>query len=186
MVSKTKQPRKRTLTTNTVRFVVNGINVELEIGDKPHQIETSHTLSYTLRETLGLTGTKISCDEGACGACTVIMDNKAVLSCKILTIECEGKSITTIEGLKDQKTGALHPLQQSFIDHTAFQCGFCTPGMIMASKALLDKNPSPYRRGGQGSALGKFLPMYQPLPGYQGRYVRGRKGGRKWEMTTDT
>ena len=143
MVSKTKQPRKRTLKTDTVRFVVNGINVEFEIGDKPHQIETSHTLSYTLRETLGLTGTKISCDEGACGACTVIMDNKAVLSCKILTIECEGKSITTIEGLKDRKTGALHPLQQSFIDHTAFQCGFCTPGMIMASKALLDRNPFP-------------------------------------------
>ena len=156
MVSKTKQPRKRTLTTNTVRFVVNGINVELEIGDKPHQIETSHTLSFTLRETLGLTGTKISCDEGACGACTVIMDNKAVLSCKILTIECEGKSITTIEGLKDQKTGALHPLQQSFIDHTAFQCGFCTPGMIMTSKALLDKNPYPTEEELKEALSGNF------------------------------
>ena len=105
MVSKTKQPRKRTLTTDPVRFVVNGINVEFEIGDKPHQIEPSHTLSHTLRETLGLTGTKISCDDGACGACTVIMDGKAVLSCKILTVECDGKTVTTIEGLRTGKQG---------------------------------------------------------------------------------
>jgi aerobic-type carbon monoxide dehydrogenase small subunit (CoxS/CutS family) len=84
------------------------------------------------------------------------MDNKAVLSCKILTIECEGKSITTIEGLKDQKTGALHPLQQSFIDHTAFQCGFCTPGMIMTSKALLDKNPYPTEEELKEALSGNF------------------------------
>ena len=86
---------------------------------------------------------QISCDQGACGCCTVIMDGKAVLSCKILTIECDGKTITTIEGLRDRKTGALDPLQQSFIDHTAFQCGFCTPGMIMTAKALLNENPHP-------------------------------------------
>ena len=143
MNAKRTKSKKGMQKTKNVSFTVNGNAVELEIGSKSYQIETSHTLSYTLRETLGLTGTKVSCDEGACGACTVIMDGKAVLSCKILTIECEGKTITTIEGLADSETGNLHPLQQSFVDNTAFQCGYCTPGMIMTSKALLDKNPHP-------------------------------------------
>jgi len=124
-------PRK-----HNISFTVNGRPYELEVAP-------SHTMAYTLRETLGLTGTKIACDRGACGACTVLIDGKAVLSCMTLTVECDGKSITTIEGIEDPKTGKLHPLQQSFIDNTAFQCGFCTPGIIMSSKALLDKNPSP-------------------------------------------
>ena len=115
-------------------------------GAKPGEISPSHTLSQTLRETLGLTGTKISCDEGACGCCTVIMDGKAVLSCKILTIECDGKTITTIEGLRDPKTGALDPLQQAFIDHTAFQCGFCTPGMIMTARPSSTKTLTPRKK----------------------------------------
>ncbi|MFP3880038.1 MAG: (2Fe-2S)-binding protein [Dehalococcoidia bacterium] len=102
-----------------------------------------HTLAHTLRETLGLAGTKIDCDHGACGGCTVIMDGDPILSCMTLTVECDGKSITTIEGLKDPQTGGLDPLQQAFIDHSAFQCGFCTPGMIMAARALLDKTPDP-------------------------------------------
>jgi aerobic-type carbon monoxide dehydrogenase small subunit (CoxS/CutS family) len=92
---------------------------------------------------LGLTGTKIGCDDGACGACTVLINGKPILSCLTLTIECDGKSIATIEGLADPKTGALDLLQQAFIDHTAFQCGFCTPGIIMGAKALLNENPSP-------------------------------------------
>jgi len=124
-------------------LVVNGQTLELNIGDRPGEVAPFHTLSETLRETLGLTGTKVSCDNGACGACTVIMDGKAVLSCKLLTVECNGKSILTIEGLRDQKAGALDPLQQAFIDQTAFQCGFCTPGMIMTAKALLNENPFP-------------------------------------------
>ena len=115
----------------------------LEIGTHPHQVATSHALAHTLRETLGLTGTKVTCDSGACGSCTVLMDGRAVLSCMTLTVECGGASIVTIEGLADPKSGRLDPLQQSFIDHTAFQCGFCTPGMILSAKALLDANRSP-------------------------------------------
>jgi aerobic carbon-monoxide dehydrogenase small subunit len=128
---------------DVVTLAVNGQKYELNVGDMSGEVQPFHTLSETLRETLGLTGTKVSCDEGACGCCTVIMDGKAVLSCKLLTVECDGKALTTIEGLKDQKTGKLDPLQQAFIDHTAFQCGFCTPGMIMTAKALLSENPSP-------------------------------------------
>jgi aerobic-type carbon monoxide dehydrogenase small subunit (CoxS/CutS family) len=124
-------------------LTVNGQRYELEIGSRPHEVDPSHTLVHTLRETLGLTGTKIGCDRGACGACTVLMDGKQVLSCMILTIEAEGKSITTVEGLRDPKTGDLDPLQQAFIDHTAFQCGFCTPGILMSAKALLHENSSP-------------------------------------------
>lgn len=126
-----------------ISLSVNGRAIELAVGSRPGEVEPFHTLSHTLRDTLGLTGTKISCDEGACGCCTVIMNGKAVLSCKILTVECEGKSIETIEGLKNPETGELDPLQQAFIDHTAFQCGFCTPGIIMTAKALLNDNPHP-------------------------------------------
>ena len=123
--------------------------ISLTVNGKPHElmvgkdIQPEDTLVHTLRETLGFTGTKIACDHGGCGACTVIMDGEAVLSCTILTVECDGKDVTTIEGLEDLKTGELHPVQQAFIDYTAFQCGFCTPGIIMSAKALLDKNPSP-------------------------------------------
>lgn len=123
--------------------------IHLKINGEPHEflvgkdIQASHTLAHTLRETLGLMGTKISCDHGGCCSCTVLMDGEPILSCMTLTIECKGKNIVTIEGLKDRNTGALNPLQQSFIDHSAFQCGFCTPGMIMSAQALLDKTPDP-------------------------------------------
>ena len=123
-----------------INLEVNGKQHELIIGK---DITPSDTLAETLRNNLGLLGTKISCDRGACGACTVIINGEAVLSCTMLTVECDGMSVTTIEGLEDPKTGALDPLQQSFIDHTAFQCGFCTPGIIMTVKALLNKNPKP-------------------------------------------
>jgi aerobic-type carbon monoxide dehydrogenase small subunit (CoxS/CutS family) len=135
--SKKKQSRE------TIILSVNGIFHELEVGDKSYQVAPSHTLAHTLRETLGLTGTKIGCDQGSCGSCTVLMDGDPVLSCMILTVECNGRHIITIEGLQNQETGKLDPLQQCFIDHTAFQCGFCTPGIIMATKALLDRNPAP-------------------------------------------
>lgn len=127
----------------TISIKINGEIYEFEIGEKNWQIKPHYTLAYTLREILGLTGTKISCDNGACGACTVLMDGKAVLSCIILTVECNGKEILTIEGLKDSNTGELSPLQKKFVEHNAFQCGFCTPGMIMTSEALLRKNPRP-------------------------------------------
>ncbi len=132
-----------TIDEQYVSFMVNGQQYELRVGDRPGEVNPSHTLAYTLRETLGLTGTKIACNEGACGACTVIMDGQAVVSCMLLTVECGGRNIQTIEGLADPQTGELHPLQQAFVDKTAFQCGFCTPGIIMSAKALLDQNPSP-------------------------------------------
>lgn len=128
---------------NAITLYVNGTTYEFSIGNRFGQIPGSETLTQTLRERLGLTGTKKSCEEGACGCCTVIMDGDAVTSCMLLTVDCDGKHITTIEGLQNQKTGELDPLQQAFIDEYAFQCGYCTPGIIMASKALLDKNPRP-------------------------------------------
>jgi carbon-monoxide dehydrogenase small subunit len=142
--------------TKSISLTVNGQVYELDVGRKPGQIDPSHTLVYTLRETLGLTGAKSSCGQGACGACTVIMDSKAVPSCRVLTIECDGKHITTIEGLRDPKTGALDPLQQAFIDYTAFQCGFCTPGILMTSKALLNENPHPTEEEVKEALSGNF------------------------------
>lgn len=139
-----------------ISLTVNGQLYELVTGTGAGKVDPSDTLSFTLRETLGLIGTKVSCDSGACGGCTVLMDGEAVLSCSLLTIECAGKEITTIEGLKNCKTGELDPLQQSFIDRTAFQCGFCTPGMIMASKALLNDNPSPTEEEVKEALSGNF------------------------------
>ena len=139
-----------------IALTVNGVSHELEVGREPDQVAPSHTLAHTLRETLGLTGTKVSCDNGACGCCTVLMDEKAVLSCMTLTVECDGKEITTIEGLGDPREGKLDALQQAFIDHTAFQCGFCTPGMIMSAKALLNENPSPTEEEVKEALSGNF------------------------------
>jgi aerobic-type carbon monoxide dehydrogenase small subunit (CoxS/CutS family) len=126
----------------TIALTVNGISHELEVGDRPFQVAPWHTLAHTLREILNLTGTKVGCDQGACGSCTVMMDGVAILSCMTLSIECHGRKITTIEGLTDQRSGKLDPIQEAFVDHTAFQCGFCTPGMIMAAKSLLNRNPA--------------------------------------------
>jgi aerobic-type carbon monoxide dehydrogenase small subunit (CoxS/CutS family) len=158
----TRQARK----AKCISFLVNDKPVELEIGSQPHQVETSHTLAHTLRETLGLTGTKVTCDNGACGTCTVLLDGTAVLSCMTLTVECHGRSIISIEGLADSRTGQLDPLQQSFIDHTAFQCGFCTPGMIMSAKALLNENPAPREDEVKEALSGNFcrcISHYQVL-----------------------
>jgi aerobic-type carbon monoxide dehydrogenase small subunit (CoxS/CutS family) len=126
----------------TIRLTINDVVQEFEIGDHAYQVTPYETLAQTLRETLGLMGTKTGCNRGACGSCTVLMDGIPVLSCMLLTIECDGKQITTIEGLQDPETGQLDEIQQAFIDHTAFQCGFCTPGIIMAARALLNRNPS--------------------------------------------
>ena len=135
---------KEQMTKNRkISLIVNRKAQDLEVGRLPGQVAPSHTLAQTLRETLELTGTKVGCDHGACGSCTVLMDGKAILSCMTLTVECDGKSVTTIEGLGDSATGSLDPLQKAFVDHTAFQCGFCTPGMIMAARALLDRETSP-------------------------------------------
>ena len=126
-----------------VTLIVNNQRYELSVGNRTEDVHLSHTLSHTLRETLGLTGTKVGCDKGECGACTVLLEGKPVLSCLTLTVECDGKNITTIEGLEDPQSGKLDPVQQSFLESGAFQCGFCTPGMIMSVKALLNQKPLP-------------------------------------------
>lgn len=102
-------------------------------------VPPAHSLLDTLRESLGLTGAKKVCNEGDCGACTVIVDGRTVYSCLTLAISCEGRKIETIEGLAEN--GELHPVQQAFVDHDAYQCGFCTPGQVMSVVALLRADP---------------------------------------------
>ena len=139
-----------------ISLTVNGETHEMEVGRRPYQVAPWHTLAHTIRETLGLTGTKVGCDRGACGSCTVLLNGKAILSCLTLTVECHGKSVITIEGLGERAKGTLDPLQQAFIDHTAFQCGFCTPGMIVAAKALLARNSSPEESEVKDALSGHF------------------------------
>lgn len=155
-VKTAEQIRKKPPEKRCLNLTVNGQVYELEVGTEPDQVDPGHTLAHTLRETLGLTGTKVSCDHGACGCCTVLMDGRAVLSCMTLTVECDGRQITTIEGLGDPKTGKMDPLQQAFIDHAALQCGFCTPGIIMSAKALLNENPFPTEEEVKEGLSGNF------------------------------
>ncbi len=115
----------------------------LTVNGEDHEIEAepNRLLLYALRDDIGLTGTKEGCSIGVCGACSVIVDGRLVSSCLTLAVGCQGKKIETIEGLA--KDGKLHPLQQAFIEYGGFQCGICTPGQIMAAKALLDENSKP-------------------------------------------
>lgn len=131
---------------NRIRVTVNEREYEIEV--KPWA-----TLLDLLREDLGLTGTKEGCGQGECGACTVILDGKAVNACLVLAVAADGKKITTIEGLATGE--GLHPIQQAFVDVGGLQCGFCTPGMILSTKALLDRNQDPsdeeIRKGLEGN-----------------------------------
>lgn len=115
-------------------FRLNGARKELEV-------KGNQTLLDMLREQVGLTGTKKGCDQGDCGACTVLIDGQPISSCLVLAPEVADKEITTIEGLGSE--GKLHPMQQAFVDYNAVQCGFCTPGMILTASALLNENPDP-------------------------------------------
>jgi aerobic carbon-monoxide dehydrogenase small subunit len=142
--------------TTEVTLFVNGTRYTLSVGKMFGQLLPNETLADTLRTRFGLMGTKIACNDGACGCCTVIIDGDAVPSCSILTVDVDGKQITTIEGLADPSTGKLDPVQQAFIDHYAFQCGFCTPGIIMTTRALLNKNPHPTREEIQDALSGNF------------------------------
>jgi carbon-monoxide dehydrogenase small subunit len=119
--------------------------IELRINDESYDlaVEPQKTLLEVLREDLGLTGAKEACGTGECGACTVLIDGKPILSCLTLAIEVQGKEIMTIEGLTDG--GDLHPLQKAFIQCGAIQCGYCTSGMILNAKSILDENPKPSR-----------------------------------------
>jgi aerobic-type carbon monoxide dehydrogenase small subunit (CoxS/CutS family) len=118
----------------TLSFTLNGSQVAVEA-------DGARMLAYVLRSDLGLTGTKIGCGAGHCGACTVLVDGAAVRSCSTALEDVAGKAVTTIEGL--EQGGALHPVQEAFLSHHAFQCGFCTPGMILGACALLKKTPKP-------------------------------------------
>lgn len=120
---------------NTITFTVNG---------KPQKVHVkpSWTLASVLREQLGLLGTKIGCGEGECGACTVLMNGKTVTSCLVLAVQADGAEIITIEGLENTD-GTLHPVQEAFVEAGAVQCGYCTPGMVMSTIALLEKHPEP-------------------------------------------
>ena len=117
--------------------------ITLKVNDREYDlvIPVNRTLTQVLRENLMLTGTKLGCSLGDCGSCTVLMDGQPVNSCLVLAVEAEGHEILTIEGLSEE--GKLHPIQQAFVDHGSIQCGFCSPGMILSAKALLDKNPTP-------------------------------------------
>jgi len=117
-------------------MIVNGKEVSVEAG-------AGDLLADVLRDELGLIGTKVSCGEGECGACTVLVDGLSVTSCIYPALKAQGREVTTIEGLPQD--GQLHPIQQAFVDVTAPQCGYCIPGMIMSAKALLDENPRPTR-----------------------------------------
>ena len=117
-----------------MRFTINGQIYEADI-------DVRRTLLEALRENFGLTGTKRACNEGECGVCTVLLDGKPVASCLVLAVEAQDRVIETVEGVA--KADDLHPLQQSFLDHGAFQCGFCTPGMLMTAKGFLAENPHP-------------------------------------------
>ena len=117
-----------------ISFILNGSEVRVAVGGHQRLIDI-------LRGPLGQTGTKEGCGEGECGACTVLLDGKPVCSCIILALDVDGREVTTIEGIAED--GNLHPLQEAFVEYGAIQCGFCTPGMILSAKALLDENPSP-------------------------------------------
>ena len=129
--------------TNVTTLFINETKYSFSMGDNFGQVPYGETLLETLRERLGLTGAKKSCDEGACGCCTVIKNGDAVPSCMLLTADCEGAHITTLEGLSNPETGELAPVQKAFVDYYAFQCGFCTPGIIMSTQTMLNKNPHP-------------------------------------------
>ena len=118
-------------------------SIKLNINEELHElvIDVNRTLLEVLREDLLLTGTKESCGQGACGSCTILLDGLPVRSCLLLAVEAEGRDITTIEGLS--RGEKLHPVQDAFIEHHAIQCGFCSPGMIITTSALLKKNPKP-------------------------------------------
>src|SRR5258708_3247421 len=119
----------------TIRVMVNG-------DERVAEVEPRDLLVHTLRDELGLTGTHIGCDTSSCGACTVHLDGEAVKSCTVLSVQADGHEVTTIEGLAGED-GELHPLQQGFWEKHGVQCGFCTPGMIMAAADLLARNPNP-------------------------------------------
>jgi xanthine dehydrogenase YagT iron-sulfur-binding subunit len=130
--------------------------IELNVNERLYRLKvrSQWTLLEVLRRELGLTGTKKACDRGTCGACTVIVDGKAVYACSLLAISMEGKKILTVEGLAEGET--LHPIQKAFSENGGYQCGFCTPGQMMSAKALLDRKPKPTREEVRAALAGNL------------------------------
>ena len=135
-------------------MVIHSISLKVNGTQELLQVPSNMTLLHALREKLGFTGTKNGCEAGECGACTVLVDGEPVNSCLVLAIELDGKEITTIEGLAEN--GQLTPLQQAFADLNAVQCGYCTPGMLMAATALLNRNPHPSATDIQEAMIGNL------------------------------
>jgi aerobic-type carbon monoxide dehydrogenase small subunit (CoxS/CutS family) len=148
--------RAKVATTRAKPLGPGKVEIALDINGEKHllNVEPRVTLLEALREHLGLTGTKRTCDHGECGACTVLVDGRAICSCMTLAVDVRGKRILTIEGLAQGRK--LHALQKAFIDHDAFQCGFCTPGMIMSLKALLDNQPRATRAQLKAAIAGNY------------------------------
>jgi carbon-monoxide dehydrogenase small subunit len=137
-------------------MIMEHVEIELKVNGENYQalIKPWRTLAEVLRDTLGLMGTKKSCNEGECGACTVIMDGRAVTSCLVLALDAQDKEILTIEGLSDGEK--LDPIQESFLKHGGVQCGFCTPGMVMSAKALLNEKPNPTKQEAREAIAGNL------------------------------
>lgn len=162
----------------TIKLFVNGEEYMTDV-------DPVWSLAYVLRNNLRLTGTKIACSIGTCGSCTVIVDGYAIRSCLMLAMQAAGKNITTIEGLAEGDK--LHPLQQSFVEHHGLACGYCTPGMIMVAKALLDKNPVPSEEevlevvGGHICRCAGYKRIVESILG-AGKVMRGGKWLRKKKL----
>ena len=155
-----------------INLTVNGQAHDLQLGGGSGNVEPSHTLSHTLRETLGLTGTKVSCDHGACGSCTVLIDGEPRLSCMTLTVECDGRTITTIEGLAELGRRARSPPAVLHRSHR-LSMRVLHPGHDPERPGPAQRKPRPHRRPGQESPVRPFLPLHQPLPGGPGGQGRG-------------
>jgi xanthine dehydrogenase YagT iron-sulfur-binding subunit len=157
------------------------ITLEINGTKRTANVEPRVTLLDTLRNELDLTGAKRVCDRATCGACTVVMDGKAVYACSVLAIEAQGKRITTVEGL--EQSGKLHPIQQAFVDNDAQQCGFCTPGFVVACKAFLDKNPNPTPAqvekglGGNLCRCGTYVGIKAAVAQAAGQMKGGKRNG---------
>ncbi|KLU55052.1 xanthine dehydrogenase [Paenibacillus sp. VT-400] len=148
--------------------VVNGEQKHLEIAQTTRLVDV-------LRTHLQLTGTKVSCEVGRCGACMVLMDGEPVNSCLVMAYQCEGSGIMTIEGLHGEEKGTLHPIQQAFVEEGGFQCGYCTPGMVISTKALLDAHPEPSQEQIETGLCGNLC----RCTGYGGIIRAVRKAGER-------
>jgi carbon-monoxide dehydrogenase small subunit len=175
---KDKTPRAFSIETSTCTFVLNG-------EPKTICFPTHHTLLEVLREECGLTGTKHGCELGECGACTVLLAGQPVLSCLVLAVEAEGRPIETVEGL--QNGNKLHPLQETFADLGAAQCGYCTPGILMAAKSLVERNASPTRPQISEALSGNLCRCtgyHKIVEAVEGAAARLR--GEKWEPSLES